>query len=130
MKKIFFLLGISLLIFTNFEGYSQKVDMKVGVPIEIGTKKGKVVFLQDGKQLDLNSMVKTLKGIEASKNNISLAHKCGSKKVTFMVVGIATIPIGLLIFNHAVQKNTRKQHEYLSLAVEDYNKSLNTVKAL
>lgn len=129
MKKFCFLLVISLLTFANKTVYSQKVDMKVGVPIEIGTKTGRIVYLQKGTQLNYHGMLKTLKEIEATKNPIRLAHKCGVKKVTFMVVGIATIPIGLLIFNHAVKKNTRKQQEYVALAVENYNKSLNQEKA-
>ena len=124
MKKAILLSLVFVVASLNFRGYSQKVEMIPGVPIQVEVVKNRTLYLQDGKQLKFNNMCKTLKGIEASAENMALAHKHGVTAGVLMGVGVLTFPLGYLIVVIPIINQKKKQFVYVALAIEDYNRYL------
>jgi hypothetical protein len=98
--------------------------MVPGIPIKVETLKNRTLYKQNDQLLKFNQMCKTLSGIEASAENMALAHKHGVNSGILIGVGVLTFPIGYIIIISPMIKQKKKQFMYVGLAIDDYNKYL------
>jgi hypothetical protein len=102
--------------------YTQDVTFKTNEPITIVEKpQGIYKYYQDGVKINV---LKALANVDVCKEDIMAAKKHRTKSTVMMVAGVATMPIGLIIFMRPVNKNTLASKEHKQKAVELYNNSL------
>ena len=100
---------------------AQDVNFKPGVPIKVVQSRFSISYYQDDVKLNV---IKSLSNVEVSKNEILIVKKLRRKIIIKEIIGLATIPIGLIILNPSVTKNRISKAVHTSKAVELYNNSL------